>query len=98
MIEKKGEESKRSSAVDTGATHTHTHTKKKLSNILQANESSKVTSFKDKVSCVTEMEACFMDLWKYSSTSTYCHLSFLPLSSLHPAPPLILHNPVNSHP
>ena len=66
-------------------THTHTHAQK-LSNILQTNESSKVTSFKGKVSCITGMEVA---LWTRGSAAAppYCRLSFLPLRSLHPALP-----------
>ena len=35
---------------------------KKLSNTLQTNESSKVTSFKDKVRCFAQVEARFIGL------------------------------------
>lgn len=69
--------------------------KEKLNNIQKTNESSKVTSFKDEVSCITEMEACFTALSELLWHLHYCHLSFLPRFS---ASPLILHNPLNSHP
>lgn len=55
-MEGKGKRERMERENDRAALH------KKLSNILQTNESSKVTSFKDKVSCITGVEACFIGL------------------------------------